>query len=283
MIRGDSMPDKNSSKRTILRKILYRIDFQLITERMQEDLFAFVSAELGEHFSMQRQEMENSVDINIDHTYPDQSRVTPKAQPVFAFYHSADENCDGRILKIGRTFLYLELALNITSTHISYRDWIARIVSWMQANSMFRLSRIGLRKFNSFYILDSQKNMLDKIFSIDYLSQTNKTQFELDNSENMQVYNRAPFALNFYRTYSTGSLNNPALNIENELAHLVTFDFDLYTSDAVTLNTFLHDSATEFKKMNTMIYNFFVSIMREDALVKLDNGSFESEYHVIPF
>lgn len=277
------MIDKNSSKRTILRKILYRIDFQLITEQMQENLFAFVSSELGEHFSMQQQEMENSVDINIDNVHPDQSRVTPKAQPVFIFSRSLDENCDGRILKIGRTFLYLELALNVTSTHISYREWIARIVSWMQTNSVFRLSRIGLRKFNSFYILDSHKNMLNEIFSIDYLSKTNNTEFELDNFENMQVYNRTPFALNFYRTYTTGNLNNPALNIENEPAHLITFDFDLHTSDVVTLNTFLHDSAVEFEKMNRMIYDFFASIMHEDALAKLNNGNFETEYHVIPF
>ena len=37
------MAESKSLKRYLLKKVLYRIDFQLITEKMQEEMFAFIA------------------------------------------------------------------------------------------------------------------------------------------------------------------------------------------------------------------------------------------------
>lgn len=50
------MPDGNAPKRIFLRKILYRIDFQLITEKMQEDLFQYAAEKYSQYFSNQGSE-----------------------------------------------------------------------------------------------------------------------------------------------------------------------------------------------------------------------------------
>ena len=64
------MADGNAPKRIFLRKILYRIDFQLITEKMQEDLFQYAAEKYSQYFSNQGSEQENSVDIEINPLSP---------------------------------------------------------------------------------------------------------------------------------------------------------------------------------------------------------------------
>lgn len=277
------MADGNAPVRVLLRKILYRIDFQLITEKMQEELFEFVAQEFSEFFSYQQQELENAIGIEINANQIEQSRINHKAQPVFVISQPQTSECDGRQLKIGRTFLILEVSLNLKTMGISYYEWVSKIVERLNQKPMFRLSRIGLRKFNTFYVLDAHREVLDQIFLINYLSETKHNDFSIDSFENMQVYNNMPYTMNFLRTYSSGNLKNEHLNIQDEPAHMIAFDFDLFTTDLDEMSEFLVDAKTGLEKMNNLIYSFFKSVVQEEILEKINQGDLLEDYHIIPF
>lgn len=277
------MADGNAPKRVFLRKVLYRIDFQLITEKMQEDLFDFVGQQFGEFFSSHDQEMENSIGIEINPNQIEQSRLNQKAQPVFVFSCPQTPDCDGRQLKIGRTFLFLELTLTLQSMKIPYYEWMSAIVNHLFENRMFRLSRIGLRKFNSFFLLDEHKDVVNDLFTIQYLSQTDSEGFDLDSFQEMQVYNNLPYTLKFQKNYSSGNLNNESLRIVNHPAHLIAFDFDLFTTDLDELNEFAKDAKIGLEKMNRLIYEFFIKTLKPDIVDRINTGDLLEDYHIIPF
>ncbi len=277
------MADGNAPKRVFLRKVLYRIDFQLITEKMQEDLFAFVGQKFGEYFPSHVQEMEAPIEMGLNPNPMEQSKLTPKSQPVFTFSCPYTPECDGRQLKIGRTFLFLELTLTLESMKIPYYEWMSEIVAHLCKGPMFRLSRIGLRKFNSFFVLDVHKDVMNDLFSVPYLSQIDSNGFNLDSFQEMQVYNILPYTLNFHKTYSTGNLNNENLKIKNQLAHLVAFDFDLFTTDLDELSEFAKDAKTGLEKMNRSIYNFFIQVLNKKIVERINAGDLLEDYHIIPF
>ena len=277
------MADGNAPKRVFLRKVLYRIDFQLITEKMQEDLFDFVGQQFGEFFPSHDQEMENSIGIEINPNQIEQSRLNQKAQPVFVFSCPQTPDCDGRQLKIGRTFLFLELTLTLQSMKIPYYEWISAIVNHLFENRMFRLSRVGLRKFNSFFLLDEHKDVVNDLFTIQYLSQTDSEGFDLDSFQEMQVYNNLPYTLKFQKNYSSGNLNNESLGIVNHPAHLIAFDFDLFTTDLDELNEFAKDAKIGLEKMNRLIYEFFIKTLKPDIVDRINTGDLLEDYHIIPF
>lgn len=277
------MADGNAPKRVFLRKVLYRIDFQLITEKMQEDLFDFVGQQFGEFFLSHDQEMENSIGIEINPNQIEQSRLNQKAQPVFVFSCPQTPDCDGRQLKIGRTFLFLELTLTLQSMKIPYYEWMSAIVNHLFENRMFRLSRVGLRKFNSFFLLDEHKDVVNDLFTIQYLSQTDSEGFDLDSFQEMQVYNNLPYTLKFQKNYSSGNLNNESLGIVNHPAHLIAFDFDLFTTDLDELNEFAKDAKIGLEKMNCLIYEFFIKTLKPDIVDRINTGDLLEDYHIIPF
>lgn len=277
------MADGSAPNRVLLRKVLYRIDFQLITEKMQEELFSFVSQEFGDYFSDQQQELENSIGIEINPNRIEQSRVNQKAQPVFVFTQPQTLECDGRQLKIGRTFLFLEVSLNLKTMGISYYEWMSKIVEKLKQMPMFRLSRIGLRKFNSFYVLEENKDRINDLFSINYLSEVAHGTCSLDRFENMQVYDVAPYTLQFFRTYSSGNLKNEQLGIDDKPAHMIAFDFDLFTTDLDELGSFLTDAKGRLEKMNGLIYDFFKCVMANDVIERINAGDLLTDYGVIPF
>lgn len=277
------MADGNAPNRILLRKILYRIDFQLITEKMHEEIFEFVSQEFGDFFSNQRQELENSIEVEVNPAQMEAARINPKAQPVFAFYQPHTPDCDGRQLKIGRTFLFLEVTLNVQTMGISYYELVSKIVKKMSEYPMFRLSRIGLRKFNSFYILDSKKDFLDKIFLVNYLSEAKHKDFLMDSFENAQMYLSQPYTLRFSRQYSSGSLVNEQRGIRDELAHMIAFDFDLFTMDIDEMSVFVSDAKAGLEKMNGLIYDFFQCVIREEIIEKINKGDLLEDYNIIPF
>lgn len=277
------MADGNAPKRVFLRKVLYRIDYQLITEQMQEDIFAFVSQKFGEYFSLKEEKSENSIAIEINPKQIEQSRLNQRTWPVFVFSDPQTPTADGRQLIIGRTFLLLELNLTLESMNIPYYKWMSEIVSFLRQNSMFRASRIGLRKFNSFFILDQYKEELNKLFSIQYLPQIDNDDFNLDSFQEMLNYNYLPYTLKFQKTYSTGNLNNPNWGIENEPAHQIAFDFDLFTTDFGELDEFGKDAIIGLEKMNSFIYKFFISILNPDIVERINKGDLLEDYHIVPF
>lgn len=220
------MADGNAPKRVLLHKILYRIDFQLIAEKCKEKLFEYVSNEFGASFTNTQQEMllPNTDEASADPSC--QSLIRQKAQPVIVFKHPQTPDCDGRTLKIGRTFLFLELLLNLNTMQIPYYEWIGKIVSNLQENPMFRLSRVGLRKFNSFYMLDRYIHSLKDLLSIAFLSDINNDDYKLDNTESTQIYSREKYALRFHKTCSSGILSNPSekqkMNVRISLTSILT-------------------------------------------------------------
>lgn len=277
------MADGNSPNRLFLKKILYRIDFQFITEKIQEEVYSFITENYGAFFAEQSQELANEIDVEIDTSSLDRPRLSRKSQPIFIFRQPKTDDCDGRTLKLGRTFCFLELDLCQATMNIAYCDWIASIIDKLKDYSIFRLTRFGLRKFNNFFILDKYKDNLTAIFKTDYLSGVNCADFKLDNFSNNQVYTYLDYQLRFTREYSSGNLSNPTFGIDNEYGHLISFDFDLYTTSDETLGQLNEDTRKTLQTMNDIVCNFFNSLIQEDVIVKLNAGEDLREYNVIPF
>lgn len=277
------MADGDSINRILLKKILYRVDFQFITEKVQEEVYSFISESYGDNFAEQSQELASEFDFEINTSTPEQSRLNKKSQPVFIFTQPKTDDCDGRVLKLGRTFFYLELELKQSTMGIPYFDWVAAVIKKLETYPIFRITRIGLRKFNSFFILDEFKENLKDIFQIDYLSNAECAGFDLDSFSNSQVYINTGYQLRFTRNYSSGNLSNAALKIEQKPAHLVAFDFDLYSSEDEILALLTKNQSKELQDMNTKIYSFFNTIVKRDIIERLNKGDDLSEYHIIPY
>ena len=59
------MAESKSLKRYLLKKVLYRIDFQLITEKMQEEMFAFIADFNGDVPGAAAKDCGNYLDMNL--------------------------------------------------------------------------------------------------------------------------------------------------------------------------------------------------------------------------
>lgn len=275
------MADGNAPKRIFLRKILYRIDFQLITEKMQEELFQYAAEKYSQYFSNQGSEQENSVDIEINPLSSRIPKMNTRLQNVFVLIHPKNDDSDGRTIKIGKTFIYLELDLNIVSMNLPYYEWFSDIVDHIKTNPMFRPTRVGLRKFNLFYILDEDKQSLEEIFRMPFFTNADVDAFELSQTNTAQVYNTENYTLNFSREYSTGNLSNAS--IDNKLAHLIAFDFDLYSTEQSTLDEFIQNPKNGLIKMNDKIYQFFTHVVNDNIVYLINGGDLLERYKVLPF
>lgn len=277
------MADGNTTNRLFLKKILYRIDFQFITEKMQEEVYAYIAERYGDYFAEQSQEMANEIDVAIDMSSLEHSRLNKKSQPIFVFSQPKTNDCDGRVCKLGRTFFWLELDLRQSTMGIPYFDWVADIISYLNQFPIFKITRVGLRKFNNFYILHEDVNKLKEIFKIDYLAGAECEGFTLDNFTHAQLYDYEKLKLRFSRNYSTGSLSNPARRIENQPAHLIAFDFDLFTASEEMLELIKKDASATLQSMNATVYSFFQSIVCDAIVHLLNTGDNLSDYKIIPF
>lgn len=276
------MANGNAPNRVMLRKVLYRIDYQLITEKMQESLSSFVREKYGTFFSSVQQAFENSINIELNPSQLDQSRLNQKAQPVFVFDQPLTSDSDGRQLKIGRTFFLLEISLRVESENIPYYEWMTEIVNQLKTEAMFRFSRIDLRKFNSFFVLSENKDEINNLFSVEYVPKIDSGKFGLERFEDMHIYAYPPYGLNFHKTYSNGTLSNNALQIINQPAHLISFDFDLYTNDLEEMGKFVADAKAGFTHMNSLIYEFFCKVLSAEVIEKINAGDLLRAYKVLP-
>lgn len=281
-IGGKTMADGNAPKRIFLRKILYRLDFQLITERLQEEIFQYTAEKYSNYFSIQESEQANAIDLEINPINPSFSRMNSKTQNIFILSQPRSDTEDGCTIKIGKTFIYLELNLNIISKHISYLELFSDIVNYIKKNQMFRPTRLGIRKFNLFYILDENKKCLNQIFKTQLFSDVKANNFVLDQAENVQVYNSNDYILNFSHGYSTGNLSNAT--IANKLAHLISFDFDMYSINKEVLNRLLQHPTDGLLEINKNIYDFFSCVINDEVIEQLNKGVLSLEkYCIIPY
>lgn len=275
------MADGNASKRVFLRKVLYRMDFQFITEQKQEDIYSFITEKYGDYFSDRGCEQGNAVDIEINTNSLEMPQFSSRPQSVYYLIQPKNDTADGRTIKIGKTFIFLDIDLGIESEYLPYYTWFAEIIDFLNEMKIFRPTRIGLRKFNTFFMLDKNMEKMNEIFALPFLESVNESSFALDHFNNLQVYNGAEYSLNFSRGFSTGLLNN--ISIKNELAHQITFDFDLFSDKSDVLDVFCKDAKHGLEYMNDIIYRFFEKIISKDICNKINSGDLLSEYGVIPF
>lgn len=275
------MADGNTSKRVFLRKVLYRIDFQFITEQKQEDIYSYIAEKYGDYFSDRGCEQGNAVDIEINTNSPEIPKFNSRPQSVYYLTQPKNDIEDGRTIKIGKTFIFLDIDLGIESEYLPYYTWFAEIINFLKDMKLFKPTRIGLRKFNSFFILDKNIDKMNEIFALPFFENVNEASFTLDHFNNIQVYNGTDYSMNFSRGLSTGFLNNEF--IKNELAHQITFDFDLFSDKPDVLITFCDDAKYGLENMNSIIYCFFNNIISKNICKKINSGDLLSDYGVIPF
>ena len=280
-MEGNNMADGNASKRVFLRKVLYRIDFQFITEQKQEDIYSYIAEKYGDYFSDRGCEQGNAVDIEINTNSPEIPKFNSRPQSVYYLTQPKNDTEDGRTIKIGKTFVFLDVDLGIESEYLPYYTWFAEIINFLNEMKLFKPTRIGLRKFNTFFILDKDTNKMNEMFALPFFESVNESPFALDHFNNVQVYNGNEYSMNFSRGFSTGLLNN--VSIKNELAHQITFDFDLFSDKPDVLVGFCKDAKQGLKYMNDIIYSFFEKIISKDICEKINSGDLLSDYGVIPF
>ena len=120
------MADACTPKRVFLRKVLYRIDFQFITEQKQEEIYSFIAEKYGDFFPDRGREQNNTVDIEINANSPEFPTFNSRPQTVYYLVHPKNETQDGRTIKIGRTFVFLDIDLGIDSEHLPYYTWYGK-------------------------------------------------------------------------------------------------------------------------------------------------------------
>lgn len=275
------MVEGKTSKRVFLRKVLYRLDFQFITEKKQEEIYAFIVEKYGDYFSERGCEQGNEFDIEVNLNTSEAPRLNSRPQEIYYLVHPKKENEDGRTIKIGKTFIFLELDLGLESEFIPYYKWMASIISFLKKTKLFSPTRIGLRKFNSFFMLDENIEKVNEIFEIPFIENSKPKNFALDHCHNLQVYNGEEYSMNFSRGYSRGFLNNRGF--EDESVYRLEFDFDLYSENQETLSAFCQNAEAGLEKMNAIIYSFFDTIVSESVCEKIKDGDLLSEYGIIPF
>ena len=277
------MAGENSSRKVFpfLRKVLFRIDFQFIPEQKQEEIYTYIAEKYNDKFSDRGLEQANSVDIEINTNSPEGSIVNTKPQTVYYLVKPKSDVDDGRTIKIGKTFIFLDIDLSIESEYVPYYDWVADIVNYLTEMKLFTPTRVGLRKFNAFFMLDKNIDKMDELFSFDFFEKVDEPSFVLDQFNNIQQYNSENYSLNFSRGATTGFLNNDI--IKNEKAHQITFDFDLYSNHSDVLSDFCVNSKENLEQMNNMIRNFFKKLLCEGIYEKIESNDLLEDYCVIPF
>lgn len=261
------MADGNAPKRIFIRKVLYRLDYQFITEKVQENIYQYISDQYGRYFDHNGCEKENAIDIEIN----------TRIQDVFYFTKAKKEKSDGR------TFLYFDIDLGIDNEQLPYYQWFENIIIelYKESKNMFRPMRIGLKKFNRFYVLDENLNAIKNIFQQPFVNNIDVTGFELDNFENQQMYTAEEYSINFIRYFSTGILSNDVYTNEN--AHLVGFDFDVFSDDKTVLEAFCKNVAVGLDTMNSIIYSFFTKVIRPEVVDRINNGDLLEDDGIIAF
>lgn len=275
------MADGNAPKRVFLRKVLYRMDFQFITEQVQEEIYSYIADKYGDYFSDLGCEQGHAVDIEIDPNLQGLSRFNSKPQSVYYLVCPKGAEKDGRTIKIGKTFIFLDIDLGIVSENLPYYTWFADIINYLKTKRLFRPTRIGLRKFNAFFILKNDVDNLNSIFSIPFFEKIEETSFEIDRFNSVQLYNSHDYSLNFTKEISTGLLNNSV--IKDEVAHRISFDFDMFSDKQEVLNKFCANAQQGLEEMNGRIYKFFQKFVTDDVCEKINRGDLLEEYKVIIF
>ena len=74
-----------------------------------------------------------------------------------------------------------------------------------------------------------------------------------------------------------------SLNIVDQPAHLIDFDFDLFTTDSNELEEFSKDAKQGLTKMNELIYKFFIKTLKPDIVNRINKGDILEDYHIILF
>lgn len=275
------MADGCAPKRVFLRKVLYRIDFQFITEQKQEEIYSYIAEKFSSYFPDRGCEQTNALDIELNANSSEFPTFNSRPQTVYYLVHPKNETQDGRTIKIGKTFVFLDIDLGIVSEHLPYYTWFSDIVNYLKELKLFSPTRIGLRKFNSFYILNKNIEDMKTIFAMPFFENIEISQFTLDHFNNVQVYVGADYSMNFSRSFSTGLLRNE--HIDNEVAHQINFDFDLFSDKEEILNNFCKDAKQGLEDMNHRIYDAFETFVAHDICEKINSGDLLTEYGVIPF
>lgn len=265
-------------QRVLLRKILFRVDFQFIPESIQDDIFKFAIQNYGQYFSYRTSEQERAISIEVDASNFEQPRTDAKMQNVFVLSEQKTQSTDGRRLKIGKTFIFLEVDFNIESMRIRYSEIFQNVIDYAKksCNGTFRPVRVGLRKFNRFLLYHQDIAMLDKIF-VDSFFDNIDDRYELKNCNAVRTYEFGEYTLNYINEYDTGVLQQDE---EEVRGHLISFDFDIYSLKEDTVN---HLNNNIWSDMGQHIYNFYSGIIREEVVNALKTDSGWREYKIIPY
>lgn len=273
------MADGNAPKRVLLRKVLYRIDFQFITERMQENVYSYILEKYGEYFVNRGCEVTNSYDIEI--SAPEAPRMNPRPQNIYFLQKPKGKTGDGRNIRIGKTFVFFDIDLAIESENLPYYEWFSDIVKRLSEEKAFMPMRIGLRKYNTFFVETTKLEKALSLFAVPYFSVIEQDGLMLDNFHNVQRYNLENYSLNFTRDFSTGILSNATMR--DQSVHQISFDFDLFSNENSEIEDFCAKAEEKLKEMNDRIYLVFSKFVAQEVCTKLNEGEMLEEYAVIPY
>lgn len=161
---------------------------------------------------------------------------------------------DKYILKFSRQFMYLDIypSMNYKGTDIYYKLF-AKVFGILKSVEYFNINRVGLRKFNNFFIEEDKVSKLKDIFSDDSFSLWIPENYKLRRKKTMtDVYVEEILSLNFIKEISYGMFEN------GKSVYLVAFDFDIYSNNESFLSEFTSTIESKLDEMNECAFEFFL-------------------------
>lgn len=254
--------NRNDIKKNFLKRVLFRIDYTGLSNMELEIILNDIKINYENYFKDYNKEIINSYDIQMnDVTVKNEELNLVKLGDKYTHVFSHRDSCDRYTMRFSEQFMYLDI---YPSTEYKgndiYYGLFSRLYNTFNKIKFFNINRVGIRKFNNFFIEADRVEELKNIFSNDFFSLYIPNDYEISKKTMMDSFIKKNFNVNFIREISLGTIEN------EKKVYLVAFDLDIYSNDKLFLKNFKDNVETNLIKMNDIIFNFFIETMNENFI-----------------
>lgn len=254
-------------KRKLLKEVLFRVDYNLLTTKEIDSIIADIKTNYADNFESYNVETINGFDLRSNDIAINNDEISNKNQEekYNHVFSKAEQDGDRYTVKISRQFMYLDInpSLNYKGTKKYYNLFSDLIKTISTNNRFFNIKRVGLRKFNNFFIKHDYIKELTNIFDGDMCSLWIPESYELKRKLITDSFQYNEIGLNFVREIRSGKYDN-----EQEV-YLVAFDYDIYSSDSEYLNVFIDDVVNKIEALNDKVFDVFKRTMDDEFIYKV--------------
>lgn len=272
---------RENIKRKLLKRVLFRVDFTAMTNLEVDRVLDSVKELKGNEFQRYNRETVSQYDLQMNDVSLEQNELDiKKLEDSFSHIFERDyEDGDKFVLKISSQFMYLDIypSLNYKGTHIYY-ELFSDILEILDSEiKFFNITRVGMRKFNNFFIDSKSILKLNSIFNSSSFSLWIPNGSDIRRKTMLDAYELNQFGVNFVKEVSYGYIGN------DKPVYLVAFDYDLFSTQPEYLEFFISNVKDELITMNNIVFGLFKETISPDFLENvLVNGHKDlTEYGIV--